>query len=72
VFGEGGTELLRVVVGPRLIPLKVLMIVIHIHLFTIIIATILEGVDALTGSVIDKEHQHVDGAAEGRINLYKH
>jgi hypothetical protein len=56
VFSKGGTELLRVIVGPRLIPLKVLIIVIHIYLFTIIIATSLEGVDALTGSVIDKEH----------------
>jgi hypothetical protein len=56
VFSKGGTELLCVVVGPRLIPLKVLIIVIHIYLFTIIIATILKGVDALTGSVINKEH----------------
>jgi uncharacterized membrane protein len=56
VFSKGGTELFCVVVGLRLIPLKVLIIVIYIYLFTIIIATILEGVDALTGSVINKEH----------------
>ena len=56
MFSKGSTELLRVVVGPRLIPLKVLIIVIYIYLFTIIIATILKGVDTLTGSVINKEH----------------
>ena len=56
MFSKGGIELFCVVVGLRLIPLKVLIIVIYIYLFTIIIATILKGVNALTGSVINKKY----------------
>ena len=56
MFSKGSIKLLCVVIGLRLIPLKVLIIVIYIYLFTIIIATILKGVNAFTSSVINKEY----------------
>ena len=56
MFSKGGTELLRVVIGLRLIPLKVFIIIIYIYFFTIIIATIFKGVNALISSVINKEY----------------
>ena len=56
MFSKGSIKLLCVVIGSRLIPLKVLIIIIYIYLFTIIIATIFKGVNALIGSVINKKY----------------